>query len=52
MRPTPPDPIRGTIIRTVGDPEQVAAELLERMGPAMAGAVASALLALLSEVAR
>ncbi len=45
---TPPGttsaPIRAAFVRVIADPELVAAEMLERMGPVMATAVAAALL--------
>lgn len=43
---------RGTYARLIADPELLAADLLERMGPVMAGAVAVALLDLLSTTGR
>lgn len=44
--------IRGTYARLIADPELLAADLLERMGPVMAGAVAVVLLELLATAGR
>lgn len=44
----PGQSIRGTYARLIADPELLAADLLERMGPVMAGAVAVALLELVT----
>jgi hypothetical protein len=48
----PGQPVRGTYARLIADPELLAADLLERMGPVMAGAVAAALLDLVRSTGR
>lgn len=40
----PGEPVRGTYARLIADPELLALDMLDRMGPVMAGAVAVALL--------
>ena len=44
--------VRGSVIRVAADPELVAAEVLERVGPAVAAVIGAELVRLAAEVAR